>query len=302
MKHPSRTESVISPLFANLDALTSRGSELIINAQLHQQMLQVQGGRLCPEIIPINRMKRVLDLGCGAGEWIFDLAKRYPQLHIYGIDIFEDALNQAKMRRNIGCLHQVELRQMDLLHPLPIPDRYLDLVHIRRCASFITQPMWPHILGECVRILKPRGWLVLVEIEIGDISSPACQAIHRATLAALAKLGRTMDPTGLTFGAAQHLYGMLLQTPLDEVTYNLSTIDLGFMSGTSGRVFLTEILRQASFMKPVIIQQGILNATSFDELLAQAGRELLAPDLCGWAIIISAYGRQPERDESNISM
>jgi ubiquinone/menaquinone biosynthesis C-methylase UbiE len=296
MNQPHRIERVDLPI--QEDALAARGSESIINAQLHQQILLVQEGRLCPDIIPVNRMKSVLDLGCGAGEWIFDLARRYPQLqHIYGIDTNEAALNQAKARRNLAGLRQVELRKIDLLEPLLIPDHYLDLVHMRHCAGFIAPSLWPYILSECVRILRTRGWLVLVEMEICEISSPAFRALHRAALQALSTLGRTMDSTGVTFGVAARLYGMLLHTPLEEIRYDLHIIDLGFMSGSNAQVFLTEILRQAFLVKPVIIQQRILSAARFDRLLSQVARELRAPDLCGWGVIISAYGRQPEQPE-----
>src|SRR5579871_3367011 len=106
--------------------------EAVLNAKIHQQLLQVQGGNLCPSVISMPKMHRVLDLGCGTGDWIFDLALRYSHLTIYGIDTNEAALEQAIIRRNVSGLRQVELRQVDFLQTLPLPDNYLDLVHIRR--------------------------------------------------------------------------------------------------------------------------------------------------------------------------
>lgn len=38
---------------------------------------------------------RVLDLGCGGGEWLLRALTAYPQLHAEGVDISEDALQQA---------------------------------------------------------------------------------------------------------------------------------------------------------------------------------------------------------------
>ncbi|WP_329525197.1 SAM-dependent methyltransferase [Streptomyces sp. NBC_01462] len=40
--------------------------------------------------------ERVLDLGCGGGEWLLRALTAHPQLHAEGVDISEDALRQAR--------------------------------------------------------------------------------------------------------------------------------------------------------------------------------------------------------------
>jgi len=40
--------------------------------------------------------ERVLDLGCGSGEWLLRALAMHPQLHAEGVDISEDALAQAR--------------------------------------------------------------------------------------------------------------------------------------------------------------------------------------------------------------
>jgi len=276
------------------DSMTQAGdaNEINLDALLHQYFLQIQGGSLYPERIPVSTMERVLDIGCGGGEWIFELAKRSPKLHMYGIDANEEALHQAKIRRNIHGLRQIELRHMDLLHGLPIPDKYVDFVHMRRFSRFVRPDSWPNIIEECVRVLRPNGWLTIVELELCEISSPAVMTLHHSALQARAQLGRSLDASGMTLGVAQRLYGMMLDVGLDEVNYELHTVDLGFMGGTTARIFLAEIVHNAFVIKPLVIQQGILEANEFDELVEQAHVELQAPDLCGWAILLSAYGRR----------
>lgn len=289
--HSDDTRRVILP-YPTLPSQSNKSSELNIQAQLHQCLLQALEGRLYPEFIPVESMERVLDLGCGVGEWIFDLAKLHPHLHIHGIDAREEALRLAKIRRNISGLRQIEFRQIDHLEPLPLADQYLDFIHIRRCTHFIAPPLWPRVIEECVRTLRPSGWLLVVEMELCEISSPAYQEIHRITLQARNKLCQTLHSSETIASVAPRLYNMLLQTSLDEVGYDLHTIDLGFLSGNTGYIFLAEILRHAFLMKPLVVQQGLLDAAEFDELIAQARKELQAPDLCGWAILLSVYGRR----------
>lgn len=272
-------------------AQANRGNEVNLNALLHSYLVQVQGGRLHPEQIAVNTMQSVLDLGCGTGEWIFDLARRYPKLRIYGIDSDEEALHQAKVRRNTSSLRQVELRQMNLLQGLPIPDASVDFVHIRHLARYMKPQAWHPMIQEGVRVLRPCGWLNIVELELCEISSPACLALHRAMLQARAKLGRSLDVTGSTLGVLQRLYAMLLQAGLYDVGYDIFTVDVGAMSGDIAYHFLSEIVSRAFIVKPLVVQQGVVENAAFDALVEQAQIELQAPDLCGWAILLSAYGR-----------
>ena len=289
MNQPSQHTSR-SPSSPGSTEQVGRGNEVHLDALLHSYLLQVQGGRLYPEQIAVNTMQSVLDLGCGRGEWIFDLAKRHPKLRIYGIDSDEEALHQAKVRRNTSSLHQVEFRHMNLLQGLPIPDAFVDFVHMRHVARYMKPEAWKPMIQECVRVLRPQGWLNIVELELCEISSPACLALHRAMLQARAKIGRSLDATGSTLGVAQRLYAMLLQAGLYDVGYDVFTVDIGVMSGNVAYHFLSEIVSRAFIVKPLVVQQGIVENAEFDALVVQAQIELQAPDLCGWAILLSAYG------------
>jgi SAM-dependent methyltransferase len=243
-------------------------------------------------------MERVLDLCCNTGEWIFDLARHHAQLHICGIDGCEEVLQLARARRNMYSLRQIELRQANPMQPLPIPDEYVDFVHIRRGLEVTIYPqMWPGMIKESVRVLRPGGWLVLVELELCEISGPACMALREVCLQTSARLGRTMDESGMTEGVAHRLYGMLLQARLDEVNYDLHIIDLGFMGGEADHTFLGQLVRHAYLIKPLVVQLGLLAATEFDEIVVQANCELQAPDLCGWGMIVSLYGRKSQNSQ-----
>jgi len=265
----------------------------------HRMLLQAQRGSLHPERIPVNTMERVLDVGCSAGDWIFDLARRYPKLRkIYGIDLSEAALQEAQARRNAaGFGPRIELRHMDFTQPLNIPDAYFDFVHVRN-SSFAVRPyQWPSLLGECIRVLKVGGWLAVVEIELGEFSSSAFMSLQWVMTQAMNNMGLGMDATGVSRGPASRLYRMLLQAGLEGVGYDLHTIDLGFQGGNIVYVFLTEILRHTAFLRSVAVQQGILGAKEFDELVAQTQADLGSPGNCGWGLVVSAYGRRGDASE-----
>jgi ubiquinone/menaquinone biosynthesis C-methylase UbiE len=273
---------------------------------LHRYLLQMLGGRLFPESIDIEGVERVLDLGCGSGEWVFALARRYPQLFICGVDLDRRPLQRAQARRNRAGLSQLEFRQMDFTRPFPLAESSFDFLHMRACARFVTASAWPALLTECRRVLRPRGWLTLVEIELCDSSSSAFLKLRQLFNRCWYRLGHALDESGLSFGVASRLYGMLLAAGLQEVAYDVHIADLGRQpgtmqdgeaegadpAGTISALFLQQSLTEVRLAAPLIIQQGLISPPELATLLEQAERELQAPDLCGWGVIISAYGRR----------
>ncbi len=255
---------------------------------------QMQGGRLYPACLPVHSMERIMDLGCGSGAWIFELSRLHPHLHIYGIESDRQALQQARIRRNQSSVRQIELREMDPLQPLSVPDNFLDLIQMRFRGRGVPPATWPTLLRECWRMLRPGGWLLLVDADYYELSSPAFMRLYRAAMQALMQIQHTMDKSGLSFGFAQCLYGMLIEAGFEEANYETDSIDLGFMSGKPGWAFLMKIMKFSSYVRPLIVQQNLLSAQEFDALVKQAHIELQHADLCGWGMLISAYGRKSE--------
>ena len=268
-------------------------SETRINVILHRYLLQTQKGKLYPDAIPVQTMERVLDLGCGTGEWLFDLAKQQPKLHMYGLDIDQRVLHQAIVRRNAGSMRKVELRHIDPRFPLPLPDESVDFVHMQGCSRFIAPENWPYMIAEGIRVLKPEGWMMLIELDLGNISGSACQALLYALRQTLENMRLALHNEAMP-GLTQHLYGMLLDASLEDVRYDLHTIDLGFKGASEARLLLSQFVQSALIIKPLIVQQGIYSTAEFDRLVVEAEQELYDPDLCGWAMLVSAYGRKPK--------
>jgi ubiquinone/menaquinone biosynthesis C-methylase UbiE len=269
-------------------------AELRAEAVRHRYLLQIQGDRLFPESIPVDQMQRALDLGCGGGEWVFALAERYPRLSICGGDINRELLQAARARRNSSGLRRLTFRQLDFKQPLPFAERSFDYVHMRCCGRFIHRASWPQLLKECLRVLRPQGWLTIVELELCESSSGAFMELVRAFNATWLRLGYALDESALSFGIAARLYGMLLQAGLRDVTYEVYSADLGRQGGEASALFLAECLAAIRLAAPLIIQQNILSPPALQELLARAAEELQAPDCCGWGLLISASGRLEE--------
>lgn len=72
-----------------------------------------------------SKITKVIDVGCGIGDFTIDLAKRYPQLeNIVGIDFIEEPLDIAlKYRKQFD---KVSFMKADLLN-LPFDDRFFNI-------------------------------------------------------------------------------------------------------------------------------------------------------------------------------
>ncbi|GAA5806241.1 hypothetical protein HPULCUR_011772 [Helicostylum pulchrum] len=92
---------------------------------------------------------RVLDVACGSGVWVLDMATAYPDSQFYGIDfacIYPNTIKPANTTFHHG----------DLLDPegFPYPDEYFDYIHMRL-----------FVLSEINRVLKPGGYVELRDID-----------------------------------------------------------------------------------------------------------------------------------------
>lgn len=95
----------------------------------------------------------------------------------------------------------------------------------------------------------------------------------------------------MSMGVASRLYSMLLREQLDDVNYDLYTVDLGFLGGNTAHALLIGLLYNMLVLKPLIVQANLFDVYTFDVLVRQAQAELQAPQRCGWAMLISAFGR-----------
>ncbi|KAF8931305.1 hypothetical protein BGZ47_000145 [Haplosporangium gracile] len=110
---------------------------------------------------------RILDSGCGLGEWAMEMAKEYPSATVYGVDLNPDLFPGMSRPVPSNCLFV----QSNILSRLSFPDHYFDFVYQRFLYLGLTIDDWPIALKELRRVMKPGGWIELFE---------PCMRVHRA--------------------------------------------------------------------------------------------------------------------------
>lgn len=138
-----------------------------------------------------------LDLGCGRGLVLVEVARRLPEGRVTGVDVWRPtdlsgnhpAVAQANADLE-GVGERVELRHADLTAPLPFADGSFDLVTgglvLRALPDDAARST---ALGEAVRVLRPGGRAVFVD----SAHTEACaDELRRVGLVDVTRSGRQL--------------------------------------------------------------------------------------------------------------
>ncbi|KAI8065247.1 S-adenosyl-L-methionine-dependent methyltransferase [Gongronella butleri] len=107
----------------------------------------------------------VIDIGCGRGHWTMEMATAFPNSTFIGIDQHIVYPKDIKPR---NChFRQADIRQF----PLPFPNDSVDYIFQRDMNMSLHQDDWSMLIAEYHRILKPGGWIELMEPDLETKSS-----------------------------------------------------------------------------------------------------------------------------------
>ena len=111
-----------------------------------------------------------VDLGCGPGYLVVEMAGRAPALHVTGVDLSEEMLTEAEdYARHHDMGQAVSFRKGDV-HQIPFADGSVDLVVSTFSLHHWSDPV--AVLDEVDRVLRPGGSFLVFDLR-RDLSAPA---------------------------------------------------------------------------------------------------------------------------------
>ncbi|KAJ5124011.1 uncharacterized protein N7515_007836, partial [Penicillium bovifimosum] len=240
---------------------------------------------------PIRRLRRVLDCGHGSASWAVDVAEENPDCEVIGVDIAPH-MNPDDVPDNLWL--QVD----DLNRRFTFPANHFDLVHSRLLATGINRSRWPSYLHDIVRVLKPGGWVQMVEIyynvqsDNGSITDE--HALRRWSTQYLRSLE---DKKDLRVGTK--LRTILTEAGLVEVDAKMIPLPLSAWStdprmqeiGRHNRGNIHQLLRSLALYP--LTQRLHMSAAAFDSLINEAQQEAADPRLKAYFPLYVCIGRKP---------
>ncbi|CAG8562892.1 12843_t:CDS:2 [Ambispora leptoticha] len=99
----------------------------------------------------------VIDIGCGSGTWLIDMARKYPNSNFTGIDF-------SPIFPTDGIPSNAQFINYNLLDGLPFEDSSFDFIHQKFLVVAFTQVQWEEkVIPELIRLGRPGGWIEFVE-------------------------------------------------------------------------------------------------------------------------------------------
>jgi ubiquinone/menaquinone biosynthesis C-methylase UbiE len=248
---------------------------------------------LLPAQLEFPEEINILDIGCGPGEWSIEMAQRFPKSQIVGVDVSALMLNYARYAATQKGLANVRFLQADARQPLAFPDASFDLIHMRFIVGFMVTQLWPQVLRECWRVLRPQGILCSIEPEgIVVTTSSYLARSTRMAVQAMRQVGQCFTPEGDTFGITIMQPRLLAQAGFEEIQQEAFEIQCS--AGTSGHYPFYE--NAASFLKllqPLLVRSGQIEQEELDVLYTRTLESIESEDFCGASFFQRAWGRKP---------
>ncbi|MBX5455729.1 MAG: class I SAM-dependent methyltransferase [Thermogemmatispora sp.] len=232
-------------------------------------------------LAPIGQPRRILDVGCGTGQWAFELCQQFPQVEVVGVD-----LEQVKATTPPSNYRFV---QGDVLRGLPFANASFDFVHQRLLTSALPLAAWPEIVRELARVTAPGGWVELVEPGLGLRVTPAGPANEKLlSMGTQLAAQRGLDMEG---AVARSLERYLQEARLVNVHMRIVEAPVGEWGGRIGSLLALDLREIWKAISVPLAAHFNLSQQEVHNLIDSANQEWNS--LHASCSFIICYGQKP---------
>ena len=234
--------------------------------------------------------RRVLDVGCGPGDWVIEAARAYPAMSLIGIDISKRMIDYARTQAATQHVEdRVEFHVMDALRMLEFPASYFDLTNLRCAQGFMRTWDWPKMISELLRVTRLGGVVRVTNAEAGgQTNSSALAKFFELFQDGLFQAGNFFEqaPNGLT----NHLAPLLKQHGCNAV--QTKTYSLVYRAGTpEGEAYIEDMKRSFRTLRPFIQKwDSNIKDYDYDAICQQALKEMQESDFRSTWNLLTAWG------------
>jgi ubiquinone/menaquinone biosynthesis C-methylase UbiE len=260
--------------------------------QVQEHLITVALGGVLPEQSDPARFQHVLDVACGAGGWLIELAKTAPTIsQLIGVDISRRMIEAARAEAEAQQVQErVEFRLMDALRLFEFSADVFDLANMRFALSFLRTWEWPQVLRELQRVTRPGGIIRVTDADLPDqSSSPALLRLFRLLAQAYSQAGKYFRPQAC--GVAEDLASLLKQQNLQDVQIRVYRPEIR-VGTVEGQLFF-EDMRYLFRTNLPFLRKWSRVPDDYEELYQQMLAEMQQPDFIVSNQTITAWGSKP---------
>lgn len=179
-------------------------------------------------LAPLDQPAEILDVGCGTGQWAYDLCAEFPRALVVGFDLEP---SKRPWPPGFRCV-----RGNLIQGGLPFAADRFDFVHQRALISGLPVSSWPAVCLDLVRVARPGGWVELVECppwfeSAGPVTQQLCDMLQRLLVA------RGLDSAGRVVAALDDHLG---RSGLVDVRKRALDLRVGEWGGRVGSLMATD--------------------------------------------------------------
>jgi ubiquinone/menaquinone biosynthesis C-methylase UbiE len=236
---------------------------------------------LLPDVVPMEDVWHVLDVRCGPGQWIMDMARRHPDVRFMGIDPLPDFVDYARFSARNRCHENVHFTMGDLYH-LSRQRALFDVVHIQGIAPLVGPRYRQQVIADIVHTCKPGGTVVWQECYYPETSSPACNRWCKLLHDAIEQAGGTPDPV-------EEMEHLLRRASCETIERIAVPIDLSTGTPAHGMLYCN-IAYALNVLNPFLLKNGIIGAQDLEDLRQQMVKDIFQSDFRGMGTIVIVLG------------
>ena len=262
---------------------------------MRQDRLITRGmGGLFPEREDVASMHTILDVACGPGGWVLDVAYAYPKVEVVGIDISRTMIEYARAQAQVQGLDNASFQVMNALQRLDFPDHSFDLVNARFLVAFMPRIAWSGFLQECMRITRPGGVIRLTEFdEPGRTNSLAFEDWGALVIRAVQRAGLTAAPDGRNFGIMPLLGRLLHDAGCRNIDRRAHAIDFSYGAEAYASMYENCVIA-FKLVQPFLIKMGVTAPEEAEQKYQQMVLEMSEKEFCGLWYYLTVWGQKPE--------
>lgn len=249
---------------------------------------------LLPTALEALDFSTALDVGCGPGQWAFDLALRFPEREIAGIDCSREMVDYANGRARTARRSNVSYGVHDFLEPdLPFDPGSFDLVQLRFAMSWITgYASWLDVLSRCYTLLKPGGVVIVTEVEGLFTNSAPLQRIYEILGEAFFRTGHSLSISPRFFGVVTHLGLLLHESGFQQVQSEAHVVDFSYYHEEENRAWLQSFQHLLLESAPFLFASGGTSVEELTELEQRMTIDMYHQTFCGIAPLFTFFAHK----------